>query len=138
MPSGGSVAAQLAQTAAQTLTAWALLVHLMGLDPSAFTVAFAVAAFSLPLRHDGTRRDRAKTCFSASLVLAGLIGFELALGLLGGGVATEDLLLLTATVLYSVAGALYWVGPESGGGGRPGADGAASDGGAHADGTAEA
>ena len=85
--------------------------HLVGSEPSAFTVAFAVAAFSLPLRHDGTSRDRAKTCFGASLVLAGLIGAELILGVLGGGVATEDLLLLTATVLFSLAGALHWVWP---------------------------
>ena len=121
MPSGRSVAAQAAQIAAQALTAWALLIHLVASEPSAFTVAFAVAAVSLPLRHDGTSRDRAKTCFSASLVLAGLLGVELVAGVLGGAMATEDLFLLTATVLFSLAGALHWVWP--GGSGPGGADG---------------
>ena len=127
MPSGRSVAAHIAQVAAQALTAWALLVHLVAAEPSAFTVAFTVAAFSLPLRHDGTSRDRAKTCFSASLVLAGLIGVELVVGMLNGGMATEGLLLITATVLFSLAGALHWVwaGADSG---RGGADGVAADG----------
>lgn len=104
-----TLAARLAQMLAQTLTGWALLIHVMGGEVSVFTVAFAVTAFSLPLRHDGSLRDQAKNCFSASLVLASLIGLEFMMSLLGGGLATEALLLLTATVLFSLAGGLYWI-----------------------------
>ncbi len=106
---GRTLAARLAQMLAQTLTGWALLIHVMGGEISVFTVAFAVTAFSLPLRHDGSFRDQAKNCFSASLVLASLIGLELMMSLLGGGLAPEDLMLLTATVLFSLAGGLYWI-----------------------------
>ena len=102
-------AAQAAQIAAQAITAWALFVHLMGGQLDVLTVGFAVAAFLVPLRHDGTSRDRAKTCFGASLVLASLIGFALMTGFLGGNGPTEALLLLTATVLFSLAGGLHWI-----------------------------
>jgi hypothetical protein len=104
-----ALAAQAAQVAAQALTAWALFVHLMGGQVDVFTVVFAVAAFLIPLRHDGTSRDRAKTCFGASLVLTSLIGFALITGWLAGRGPTEALVLLTATVLFSVAGGLHWI-----------------------------
>jgi hypothetical protein len=49
---------------------------------------------------------------------------ELMGSLLGGGLATEDAFLLTATVIFSLAGGLYWVGAENGGsGGDAGATG---------------
>jgi len=104
-----NLAAWLAQLIAQTLTGWALMVHVMGGHISIFTVAFAVTAFVLPLRHDGSARDKATNCFGSSLALAGLLGLTLMMSLLGGGLTTEDVLLLTATVLYSLAGGLYWI-----------------------------
>ena len=106
---GRTLAPRLAQMIAQALTGWALLIHVMGGEISVFTVAFAVTAFALPLRHDGSARDKATSCFGASLVLASLLGLTLMMSLLGGGLSTEDMLLLTATVLYSLAGGLYWI-----------------------------
>jgi len=106
---GKAFAAEAAQISAQALTAWAVLLSFMNGRPDIFTVAFALTAFLLPLRHDGSNRDRATSCFGASLALASVIGFSLIMGLVGGGVRTETLLLLTATVLFSLAGGLHWI-----------------------------
>lgn len=106
---GRAFAAQAALVLAQALTAWALLVHLVGGHPDVLTVGFGLAAFLVPLRHNGTSRDRAKTCFSASLALTTVIAFRLIMELMGGGMSSATMLFLTATVLFSLAGGLYWV-----------------------------
>ena len=106
---GKAFAAEAAQMIAQALTAWAVLLSFMNGAPDIFTAAFGLTAFLLPLRHNGSSRDRATNCFSASLALASVIGFSLIMGLVGGGVSTETLLLLTATVLFSLAGGLHWI-----------------------------
>jgi len=106
---GKAFAAQAAQVLAQALTAWAVLLSFMNGSPDIFTAAFGLTALLLPLRHNGSSRDRATNCFGASLALASVIGFSLIMGLVGGGIATETLLLLTATVLFSLAGGLHWV-----------------------------
>jgi len=106
---GRAFAAQAAQILAQALTAWAVVISFMDGRPDVFTTAFALTAFLLPLRHDNSSRGRAMSCFGASLALASVIGFALIMGLVGGGVTTETLLLLTATVLFSLAGGLHWV-----------------------------
>lgn len=106
---GKAFAAQAAQVLAQALTAWAVLISFMNGRPDVFIATFALTAVLLPLRHNGSSRDRATNCFGASLALASVIGFSLIMGLVGGGIATETLLLLTATVLFSLAGGLHWV-----------------------------
>lgn len=109
---GRTFAARAAQISAQALTAWALWVHVLGGELDVFTLFFGAAAFALPLRRHRTSRDRAMTCFGASIALSWLIGFKVIMGLVGQGMSTLTILLLTATVLFSVAGGLFWIRDE--------------------------
>lgn len=107
----------LAQILAQTLTSWALLAHVVAWpDVSIWVAVPLVAAIVVPFRHDGTPRDRALANFAAAVVASGILWWELLLGgldgLLGGTGPTFGpvaLLLLVSTVLFAVAGGLFWI-----------------------------
>jgi hypothetical protein len=107
-----------AQILAQVLTACALVAHLFSWpDVSIWVVVPLAAAAAVPFRHDGTLHDRAVGNFGASSVVAGFFAWELALGgvdgILGGGTlpgtGAFTLLTLTAAVLFSAAGAAFWL-----------------------------
>jgi hypothetical protein len=114
---GKTMTAAAAQVTAQALTGWALLAHLAGWpDVSVWVVAFLVAAALVPFRHDGSRHDRAAANFGASLVVGGFLWWEVLSGGLrvitgnGGSVlGAEGMLMLAATVLFTVAGAMFWI-----------------------------
>ncbi len=111
------IAGGLAQVLAQAVTGWSLLVHAFSSpDVSVWVIAPLVAAIAVPFRHDGSLKDRATGNFGAGIVVAGLLWWEVIVGgldgIVGGGGFTlgfEALLLLTATVLFSIAGALFWL-----------------------------
>ncbi|MDA0328263.1 MAG: hypothetical protein O2958_04555 [Gemmatimonadetes bacterium] len=119
------LAAGGAQVLAQALTAWALIAHfLTSSDVSVWVVASLGVSFLVPFRHDGSLRDRAASNFGAGLLVAGILWWDVLAGglsgLLGGsfGFGIETVFMLTATVLFSVAGALFWLmRDESAGGG---------------------
>ncbi len=111
------LAADLATTLGQVLTAWAVVFHVLGPAPtSLFYLMFGATALAVTLRASESLEARAKACFSAALIAAGLLitGLvESGLLLLGGGplrvaLPTDLLLLLVASVLYTMAGAFYW------------------------------
>lgn len=112
-PAGGA----LAQILAQTLTSWALLAHVVAWpDVSIWVGVPLLAAIVVPFRHDGTPRDRAVANFAAAVVASGILWWELLLGgldgLLGGTGPTFGpvaLLLLVSTVLFALAGGLFWI-----------------------------
>ena len=114
------MAAPLAQILAQTLTTWAILFHVAaGPGASLWFVIPLAAALVVPFRHAGTFRDRAKANFAAAVVASGILWWELLAlglsGLLGGSGPASGLLvalLLTATVLYTLAGGLFWLGRD--------------------------
>lgn len=107
----------LAQIGGQTLTSWALLAHLASWpDVSIWVAAPLVAAIAVPFRHDGSARDRATSNFGAAVVASGILWWEVLLGgldgLLGGTgpkLGPVALLLLVSTVLFTLAGALFWL-----------------------------
>ena len=111
------IAGPLAQILAQTLTSWALLAHVVAWPRiSVWVVVPLVAALVVPFRHAGTFRDRARANFAAAVVASGILWWELLLGgldgLLGGGgpaLGPVALLLLAATVLFTLAGGLFWL-----------------------------
>ncbi|MDH3271980.1 MAG: hypothetical protein OEN56_11640 [Gemmatimonadota bacterium] len=113
----GVLAAALAQMLGQAVTAWALLAHAAGWpEVSIWVVVPLVAAIAVPFRHDGSFRDRATSNFAAAIVASGILWWEVILGgldgLLGGSGPTlglVGLLLLVSTVLFSVAGGVFWV-----------------------------
>ena len=105
---GKAFAAQVAQALALALTGWGLIINLIG-HPDLWTVAFCGVALLLPLRNCGTHFDRARSCFIASVMLASVVALDLFRGLIGSGLRAEALLLLTATVLFSLAGGLHWI-----------------------------
>jgi hypothetical protein len=113
----GGMGAALSQILAQTLTSWALLAHVVDWSRASIFVAVPlVAAIAVPFRHDGSARDRALGNFAAAVVVSGILWWEVLLdaldGLIGdGGVALgpTSLLLLVGTVLFTVAGGLFWV-----------------------------
>lgn len=110
------MAAALSQILAQTLTSWALLAHLVALrGASIFVVIPLLAAIVVPFRHDGTARDRALGNFAAAVVVSGILWWEVLLDALDGligdggvGLGPTSLLLLVGTVLFTVAGGLFW------------------------------
>ncbi len=115
MELGRAKGAVLAQLLGQVLTGWSLVAHLAGWpDVSGWVVAFLIAALIVPFRHDGSLADRAAGNFGAACVLAGFPAWEALLGGLGyfgGGDArpgVAGLLILTAAVLFAVAGGLFW------------------------------
>jgi hypothetical protein len=106
----GAIAAQIL---GQAVAGWSLLAHVVDWNnASVWVIAPLVAAIAVPFRHDGSLRDRATGNFGAAIVVAGLLIWEVALGGLANGglgfglVAT---LMLVATVLFSLAGAFFWV-----------------------------
>jgi len=109
--------AALSQILAQTLTSWALLAHVAHWpDVSVFFVGPLAAAIAVPFRHDGTARDRAMANFGAAVVASGILWWELVSGVLDGIVDGPDsalgpvsLLLLVSTVLFTLAGGLFWL-----------------------------
>jgi len=111
------MAAAAAQILGQALTSWGVLVHVAGWpDVSVWVIAPLVAAILVPFRHDGSLRDRATSNFGAAIVVAGIMWWELIEGgldgILGGAgftIGPVAMLLLTATVLFTIAGAVFWV-----------------------------
>ena len=105
-----------AQIFGQICTALTLVAHVAGWpDVSIWVVVFLLAAAVVPFRHDGSFRDRAAGNFGAGVVLSGFLWWEVLFGglegILGGGgfrLGVEAMLMLTASVLFSVAGALFW------------------------------
>jgi len=111
------LAGGIAQTLAQALTAWAMIVHLIGWpDVSIWVITFLFVAIVVPFRHDGSLRDRAASNFGAGIMIAGFLGWDLIAGgmegILGGagfGIPAEALMTLAATVLFVVAGTMFWL-----------------------------
>ena len=122
MTRGRMKGAGLAQILAQVLTGWALVAHVAGWpDVSVWVVASLVAAALVPFRHDGSLRDRAAGNFGAGIVPAGFFwwevlnnGLEWMLGEGGLELGVLGMLMLAATVLFSLAGALFWTMREIG------------------------
>jgi hypothetical protein len=117
------IAGVLSQILAQILTGFALLAHLFAwADASVWVAAPLGAALLVPFRHDGTLHDRAVGNFGAASVVAGIFAWELMLGgldgVLGGAPnpvsAPFTLLALVAAVLFSAAGAAFWLLRERG------------------------
>jgi hypothetical protein len=110
----------LAQVLAQAMAAWSLVAHAARWpDVSIWVLAPLAAAMLVPFRHDGTLRNRATGNFGAAVIVAGLLWWEVLLdgldGILGGaglGLGTVALLMLVSTVLFTVAGAMFWVARE--------------------------
>lgn len=116
MTVGRAVGAVSAQILGQVLTGWTLVAHVAGWpEVSIWVVAFLLAAAIVPFRHDGSFRDRAAANFGAALAVAGFLGWDAllgGLGSIGGGgfsLGLEALLMLCASVLFSLAGGLFWV-----------------------------
>jgi hypothetical protein len=115
--------ALLAQVLGQALTGWSLVAHVSGWpDVSVWVVAFLAAAALVPFRHDGSLKDRAAGNFGAAHALSGFLWWEVAMsgfgGILGGtgfDLGLEVMLMLAATVLFSVAGAVFWTLRETSG-----------------------
>lgn len=102
-----------AQILGQAVASWGLLAHVVDWpNASVWVVAPLVAAIAVPFRHDGSLQDRARGNFGAAIVIAGLLMWEVAFGAIQGGglgfgaVAT---LMLVSTVLFSIAGAFFWI-----------------------------
>ena len=114
---GRTAGALSAQILGQVLTGWTLVAHVAGWpDVSIWVVVFLLAAALVPFRHDGSFRDRAAGNFGAALVVSGFLGWEVVLGgldsIIGGGGAwlgLQAMLMLCASVLFSIAGALFWI-----------------------------
>jgi hypothetical protein len=111
-------AGALSQIAAQVLTGFALVVHLIDMPNASVWVAVPLgAALLVPFRHDGSLRDRAIGNFSAASVVAGMFAWEVVIGGVegifggtGGAVAGPFILLtLASAVLFSGAGAAFWL-----------------------------
>ena len=113
---GRMTGAILAQILAQVSTSWPLVAHVAGWpEVSVWVVAFLLAAALVPFRHDGSLRDRAAGNFGAGIVLAGFLwwevimsGFDAILGGEGFELGIVAMPMLTAAVLFSVAGAVFW------------------------------
>jgi hypothetical protein len=115
-------AGALSQIFAQILTGFALVVHLFDWSNASVWVAVPLgAAMLVPFRHDGSLHDRAIGNFGAASVVAGMFAWELMLGGVegilggtGGSVAGPfTLLTLAAAVLFSGAGAAFWILKEN-------------------------
>lgn len=112
-----AMGAALAQILAQTLTSWALLAHVADFEnASPFVAVPLIAAVAVPFRHDGSYRDRAMANFGAAIVASGILWWEVLLGALdgltggpGSALGPLSLVLLAATVLFALAGGLFWI-----------------------------
>ena len=121
---GRTFAARTALALAQALTAWGMAAHVVGPgDLSPFVVGFAMAALAVTLRRSTTSRGRGLACFSAGALVAGLLLgalVESGLLLLGGAgldaLPVAELILVVASVLFALAGALYWTAKDVGAG----------------------
>lgn len=106
----GAIAAQIL---GQAIAGWGLVAHIVDWqNASVWVVTPLVAAIAAPFRHDGSLRDRAVGNFGAATVIAGLLLWEVALaGLNDAGVSfgLVATLMLVASVLFSLAGAFFWV-----------------------------
>jgi len=107
-----------AQILAQILTGCALVAHAFEWpEVSIWVMAPLAAAALVPFRHDGSLRDRAVGNFGAASVVAGMFGWEAMIGgvdgILGGGLESLagpfTVLTLVASVLFSAAGAAFWL-----------------------------
>lgn len=122
MNAGRIRGAVLAQILAQALTGWTLLAHAAHWpDVSVLALISLLAAGVVPFRHDGSFKDRATGNFGAAVVVAGFLWWELIMGgfdsIFGGmgfQLGMEGMLMLGATVLFTVAGALFWTMRENG------------------------
>ena len=117
MGEGRRRAARWGGILAQALTAWALVFVLA--SGSLFSGCLLFTALLVPFRSNGRDRDRAVSNFSSGLLLWGVLlthVLESLLGRLSGSPAPvlspQNLLLLTATVLFVFAGAFFWVERE--------------------------
>ena len=120
---GTLVAGALAQILGQAVAAWSLVAHAARWpDVSIWVLAPMGAAMLVPFRHDGTLRNRATGNFGAAVIVAGLLWWEVLLdgfdGILGGtgiGLGAVAVLMLASTVLFTLAGAMFWVAREESG-----------------------
>ena len=116
MTRGRITGAVLAQILAQVLTGWTLVAHVAGWpDVSGLVVTSLLAAALVPFRHDGSLRDRAAGNFGAGILLAGFFWWEILNNgldwmLSGSGfkLGIPGMMMLCATVLFCLAGALFW------------------------------
>lgn len=116
----GWMGAALSQILAQALTSWALLAHMTDWENvSPFVAVPLIAAIAVPFRHNGSARDRAMANFGAAIVASGILWWEVLLGALdgltggpGSALGPISLLLLVATVLFALAGGLFWLRRE--------------------------
>lgn len=114
---GKVMAGATAQMLAQATAIWSLVIHFLDWqNASVWVAAPLVAAIVVPFRHDGSLKDRATSNFGAALIVAGLMWWEVALGgldgLLGGtgfSLGVVAMLLLASTVLFALAGAMFWI-----------------------------
>ena len=115
-------AASAAQILAQALTAWAVVMSFLGGgEVSVWVVVPLIAAGVVPFRHDGSLKDRAIANFGASVTMGGVVWWEAIAGLMGGiggsGGALQTpyvLIMLTASALFTFAGAFFWTMREDG------------------------
>ena len=115
---GRRVSAHVAQVLAQVLTLWIAFNLLV--QTSWVALAVVAIAFAVPCRSNGTMRDRAVSNFAAGLLMWGmlvtrLLGHFLDTIIWGPGdtvLTTYNLVLLTMTVLYTFAGAFFWLERE--------------------------
>lgn len=118
---GRMLAGVSAQGLGQALAGWATLAHLTEWpDISIWVLVPLIGAALAPFRHDGSIRDRATINFGAAVLVAGLTSWELSIGglegIFGGGfrLGVSATLMLAASVLFSLAGAMFWLSRDSG------------------------
>lgn len=112
-----TLAGALAQVLAQATSAWALVAHVAGWpDVSIWVVTPLAAALLVPFRHDGSWRSRAMGNFGSAAVVGGLLWWEILVGGLEGivdgtgfTIGPVALLMLVSTILFSLAGAMFWL-----------------------------
>lgn len=104
-----------AQVLAQALTAWSIVFAMLNAgEIPIWVVAPLLAASVVPLRHNGSFRDRAVSNFGASVTVGGVMWWEVMAGFLdgitGGGQTSPPyaLIMIGATVLFAVAGGLFF------------------------------
>jgi hypothetical protein len=111
----------LAQGLGQALTAWSIVLSFFtGESGSVWLISPQLAAFVVPFRHNGSMHDRAVSNFGAALAVGGIFWWEFLFGLLNGLTGTGGaavmpfvMTMLTAAVLFALAGGLFWTHPDS-------------------------
>lgn len=122
MKNGRLMAGLLAQLLGQAMASWTLVAHVVDWrNASIWVAAPLLAAIVVPFRHDGSLRNRATGNFGAAIVVAGILWWEVAVGgidgIVGGGglsLGFAAMLMLAATILFSIAGALFWLFRDGG------------------------